>query len=136
LRVLLALDIIAAQRPRPWEASLHPHAQAYARALRRSTADRNLMRDALTRAGMRVVPVPAISAGKRSASVINAVHLPDRVLLPIRGGFLKPLDDAAIKVINTHLPPGVEIVPIPAAESERRGGALHCSMAIFPDPGS
>ncbi len=134
LRMMTSLDILGALRPRPWEHSLHPHAQAHIRALRRSAADRREMHAALSRAGFRVVPVPSLSAGDRSASVINAVHLPGRILLPIRAGFLKPLDDAAVKVLRAHLPPDVRLLPIPVAESERRGGALHCSITAFPDP--
>lgn len=134
-RVLFSLDLLASLKPRPWESSLHPHAQAYMRALRRSAADRDAMHRALADAGFRLVPVPSISAGTRSASVINALQLPDRMLIPVRGGFLSPLDDAAIKVLRTHLPSSVQVILIPAAESERRGGALHCSIAAFPDAG-
>lgn len=133
-RVLLAVDLLAAGLPIAPAPAMDAHALAYARAIRRSRADRVVMNQSLAAAGFRVVPVPSISAGNRSSSVINAIHLPDRVLLPVRGGFLKPIDDAAIKVMRSHLPPEIEITPIPAAESERRGGALHCSVAAFPDP--
>lgn len=135
-RVLLAIDILAGLQPRPWEHSLHPHAQAYFRSLRRLADDRRELTARLSPHGIRIVPVPALAADRRSASVINAVNLRDRLLVPVRNGFFKPLDDAAIRVIRQHVPPSVRIVPIPAAESERRGGAVHCSVSLFPAPPS
>jgi hypothetical protein len=136
LRVLSALDVLAAgaspgRTEPPWEAALHPHARAAMRSLRRLEDDRARLHDSLRAAGFRVVPVPSMSLGNRSASVINMVHLPSRVLVPVRGGFLRPLDDAALRTLRRELG-SVDILAIPCGESERRGGALHCSVNVFP----
>lgn len=135
-RVLAALDVLAAghadTRERPWEPTLHPHARACLRSLRRLDADRRAMHRALVeRLGVRLVPVPSLSLGNRSASVVNMVHLPGKVLVPVRGGFLRGLDDAALRVLRREFP-GLDVLAIPCAESERRGGALHCSVNVFP----
>jgi hypothetical protein len=133
MRVLTALDVLAARTPRPWEPSMHPHAQAYMRSVRRLNEDRALMNKALASAGFRVIKIPSLTMGDRSASVINMVQLPDRVLVPVRGGFMQPLDDAGLRGIAREVGPDVGVVGIPAAESERRGGAVHCSVSVFPD---
>src|SRR5690606_26808310 len=121
-RLLSALDTIAALHPRAWEPTLHPHAQAYFRSLRRAANDRRLLFESR--------PSPSPSAGgNRSVSLIHPVPLPDRSLFPAHLGLFKPVDAAAIRAIRRHVDDSVLLRPIPAAESERRGGAIHCSLS-------
>lgn len=133
-RILLVLEMLAARQERAWEKTLHPHAKAYLDSFRRRTADRAAMVARLQELGMEVIPIPGVSHDGRSASAINALNLPDGLLMPARGGLLKPLDDAAAAAFKRALPSAIRVVPVNCAESERRGGAVHCSVAVFPDP--
>ena len=55
-----------------------------------------------------------------------------RYIMPAYGGLYAPLDDAAAAAFRQALGPGVEIVPIDCAETQRRAGAVHCSCSAYP----
>lgn len=131
-RILLAMDM-AAFTPEPpmWRA---PDAagEAYARSLRRREADRTTLRNALAGQRWKVVPIPSTADGERSVNYLNGLHLKDRYLMPVHGGLMSELDDAAQQAFSTALGPEIRVVPIRTAESQRRDGAVRCSVCVLP----
>ena len=86
-----------------------------------------------TTAWTSAAPAAAINvAAKRSANAVNGVQDRGRYLMPAYGGLYAPLDEAARTAFARRLGPSVEIVPILCGESQRRYGAVHCSVAVFP----
>jgi hypothetical protein len=113
------------------------HARAYLNSFEHMKRDRQTIRDELERNGWRVVPVPSLPGGSRGLNYINAVHDRTRSLVPAYGGLYARLDRAALDVYERTLSSGgfaVSVVPILAAESQRRSGAVHCSVAAYPVP--
>lgn len=131
-RVLLAMDMAASWVSTPWEASMHPHARAYLRALRRRDAERGRLHEILRETGFVVVAVPGFAEGDRSRCPLNGVQLPRQYLMPAaRGGvgLFQLLDEAAAAVLAGGMGPECPITCIPALESECRNGGVHCSIA-------
>ncbi len=131
-RVLLAMDMAAfTPEPPKWRA---PDAagEAYARSLRRREADRTALRKALAGQGWTVVPIPSTADGERSINYLNGLHLKDRYLMPVHGGLMSELDEAAHRAFSTALGPEIRVVPIRTAESQRRDGAVRCSVCVLP----
>jgi hypothetical protein len=54
-------------------------------------------------------------------------------LMPAYGGLYHALDRAAQRAIEAALGGHVRVVPILSGESQRRGGAVHCSLSIIPE---
>jgi hypothetical protein len=131
-RFLLALDTLAfAGSPPRWKAG-DPHGAAYANTLRRREEDRAAFRDQLRGRGWKVVAVPSTSEADRSLNYLNGVHLRGAYLMPAYGGLFGDLDRAAAAVFSAELGPQVPVVPILCGESQRRVGAVRCSVCVFP----
>lgn len=127
-RFLLALDLLAAellsvQRP------ADPYLATFLDSLvYRDQARRRLWRQ-LESLGLRLVRVPSLSDAERSISAINGLHEPGRYLMPAYGGLYAPVDAAASEALQKALP-GVQVVPIFCAETQRRAGGLHCAASV------
>jgi hypothetical protein len=131
-RFLLALDVAAFG---PTDASWRPpepHGEAYARSLRRRAADRTKLREQLERLGWKVVPVPSTSDGDRSLNYLNGIHAKGLYLMPASGGLYAGLDEEVAEMFRRELGPNVKIVPILCGESQRRHGAVRCSVSVLP----
>ncbi|HYE03675.1 MAG TPA: hypothetical protein VD963_10630 [Phycisphaerales bacterium] len=93
--------------------------------------DRARLGTELSELGWEVIPVPSTSAGRLSACAVNAVHLPETVLVPGRGGMFSELDAQAAAAIGTRIAPA-SVRVLAARESLGRGGGVHCSASIWP----
>lgn len=127
-RFLTAVDLLGARDP--VEATEPGHAGAYRRALQRLARSRALLHEMLRDAGLRVVEIPAFSAGTRSLGYLNGLHTQDRYLMPAWGPPYEAVDRAAAREIEAALP-GVEVAPVLTAESQRRQGGLHCAASVW-----
>lgn len=96
--------------------------------------DRQAIHAELERNGWRVVRVPSLAGGGRGRNYVNALHDRTRSLIPAYGGLFEELDRAAREVYETTLGSAVRVLPIRSAESQRRSGAVHCSVALYPAP--
>jgi len=131
-RLLLALDTLAfAGSPPRWKAS-DPHGAAYANTLRRREEDRTKLNEQLRGLGWKVVRVPSTSEADRSLNYLNGVQLREGYLMPAYGGLFSDLDHAAADVFAREFGPQVRIIPILCGESQRRVGAVRCSVCVFP----
>lgn len=130
-RFLLAIDLyLAANLPENEIPADRPH--GYIRAIRRRDADRRALHTQLGKAGFEVVPIPSLSDNLRGINYLNGIHTPTHYYMPAWGGYFKALDDAALTAFRKTLGGQVEIVPIYCSESQRRGGALRCAVAVVP----
>jgi hypothetical protein len=127
---LLAMDLAAAGLMMP--AGLDRHTRSYYESFRRRDADRRVLVRRLESLGWRVAAVPSFADGAIGPNAVNGIHEARRFLMPAWGGFLSPLDAAAMGAWRNHLPESVEIVPVSCAESQRRLGGLHCSVSVCP----
>ncbi len=132
--MLLALDMTAASIIGPDELPPQAHAQAYLLSFQRDAADRAALHAMLEREGFTLVRIPSISNESRSLTYINGIHDRTRYLMPAWGGLYKPVDEAAVTVLQAALGPNVRIVPILSAESQRRVGAVHCAASAYYRP--
>jgi hypothetical protein len=107
------------------------HLRAYLSSIRRREDDRAAIRQSLAGAGFRVVPVPSTSEELRGTNYLNGVHTPSRYLMPAYGGLYAPLDEAASGIFRRELGRTVKIMPVLCAESQRRAGAVHCSVSTY-----
>src|SRR5262249_23317632 len=130
---LYAMDSLLSNTLKPAEVS-DSRPAGYVRALRRTTALREQMRKQLEALGWKVVPGPSISAADRSIDYLNGVHAKGLYLMPAWGGLYRGLDDAAIDAFRRACGPDVRIVPILSSESQRRNGAVRCSVGVYPKP--
>lgn len=128
-RLLLAGDVLMAEGADLQ--SVDEATAAYFAALQRAEADRLAIQHTLESAGIHVIKVPGISAGRRGLSWMNVVHDADRVLVPVYGGLFKSLDDQAIRIWSDALGPEIEVIPILCGETQRREGGLHCAVAVY-----
>ncbi|MBX3393860.1 MAG: hypothetical protein KF841_00690 [Phycisphaerae bacterium] len=106
--------------------------RAYLESFSRLDADRNRLHQLIESWGWKVVPVPCVGEGERAINPLNGIHTTRQYLMPAIGGLYAALDDSASAIFQRELGSGVEIVPIRCAESQRRAGALHCSVAVYP----
>jgi len=125
---LVAMDIFAHRVAK----SSNPHTQAYLRSFERLADDQRRLRELLTAWGWKVVPVPSFGDGDRAINTINGIHDRTRYFMPAVGGLYSRVDDAAAAIFRREMGPGVEVIPIRCAESQRRAGALHCSASVYP----
>lgn len=123
---LMAVDVVAASLGAGPGSRPEDHGSAYLRALRRADAERRALVQLLRRQGIRVVGVPSFAEADRGLNYVNAVHLPGIVLMPATGGFYAALDRAAAAIYERET--SARVVPILCAESQRRNGAVHCSV--------
>lgn len=128
---LLAIDILLIHTLTPDEVPTD-WPGGYLRAMRRATALRTDLRRQIEALGWRVVPVPSIAAADRSMNYLNGVHARDLYLMPAWGGLYRALDEAAAAVFRRECGPSVKVIPILASESQRRNGAVRCSLGVYP----
>ncbi len=133
-RFLVAIDTIALAGPKPMWRPADPHGEAYVRTLQRRDAERNELRATLGALGWRVVGVPSTSEADRSLNYLNGVHMAGRYLMPAYGGLFAGVDRSAEDVFRREMGPKIEVTPVLSGESQRRVGAVRCSMCIFPHP--
>jgi hypothetical protein len=131
-RFLLAMDILVANDAQAAQMSASPHAASYLASIRRSQRDAAALSERLRALGMHVVAVPGISNATRSITALNGIHLDGVFLMPAYGGLYRSVDEAARLAVQTALGPEVRVIPIECGESQRRCGAIHCSLSIFP----
>jgi hypothetical protein len=130
LRFLGALDVSAAlSRPGPPRSD--PYLAAYLHAIERQEQDRAVIKEQLRALGWKVHPVPSLSFGDRSTNALNGIHTPTTFLMPAYGGLFAPLDGAAAASISHAFTGQVEVVPVLSGESQRRDGAVHCSVSVM-----
>lgn len=129
-RFLLAIDHLAAGVVSTADVP-DPNLAALFRSFQRRAADRARIRTLISRLGWRVIAVPAIPEESRGINPLNGVHTRDAYLMPAYGGVFTPLDTVAQAAFQSVLGSAVAVRPIPSGESQRRQGALHCSLALF-----
>jgi hypothetical protein len=131
-RFLLALDLLVSGDLAPHEMPASRHARSYLQSLQRREADRAALHQRLRDLGMQVVATPSTSEATRSITAINGIHLRDVYLMPAYGGLYAPLDALAVASVRKALGDSVRVIPIICGESQRRCGAIHCSLSVFP----
>lgn len=127
-RFLLAMDTFVHGHIRPTDR----HAEAYLSTFLRRDADRRALDSLLTNLGWKIVGVPSLADGDRSINYLNGIHDRGHYYMPSYGGLFAPLDEAAAEVIHEELGPEIAVVPILCGESQRRVGAIHCSVNLYP----
>jgi hypothetical protein len=114
--------------------------------MQRRDDDRKKLRAQLEELGWKVIAVPSTSDGTRSLNYLNGIHIKSRYLMPAYGGLFAGLDQEAAETfrralrplqpstarVETERPGSVEVVPIFCGESQRRYGALRCSVNVLP----
>jgi class 3 adenylate cyclase len=131
---VLATDLLSSWALPVADLPFDPHSLAYLRSFQRRDADRRDMIADLRTSGFEVQRIPSLPEANRGIDYLNGVHDRRRYLLPAWGGLYARLDEAATAAFHRVLGEGVEIVPIFTSESQRRGGALHCSLSAGPRP--
>ncbi len=134
-RFLLALDVLTAETSDAASLAkqdLDPHLISYLTSMRRREVERQAVARALANEGIRIVGVPSTSDGFRSLNSLNGVHAKGVYYMPANGGLYADFDAAAKTIFENTLGPTVRVVPIRAAESLRRDGALHCAVSVIP----
>ncbi len=135
-RFLAAMDALAAAAIAPDQLPPDRHTRSYFRSLTRRRADRRSLHGMLEEQGWKVVGVPSLADAELSLNAVNGIHDPARYLMPAYGGFYAPLDRAAAATFEAELGPVVRVIPVLCGESQRRVGAVHCSVSVLPRPGS
>ena len=127
---LLALDLLQSETVRA--RSLDPNTSEYLASLERRERDRAELVSALVQSGCEIVRVPSFSDGDRGINYVNGVHTRDAYLMPAHAGLYAPLDRAAQFAFEAALGADVKVLPIATSESQRRSGAVHCSISVYP----
>ncbi len=131
-RLLVALDMLAASAIPPKSVAGDRDTVAYIKSIHRQLDDTQALSKLLADAGFTVVALPSLSAGTRSVHYLNGMHTRTAYLLPAYGGLFESVDTAAAEAIRQALDPTIRLVPIGTSESQRRNGAVHCTMSAYP----
>ncbi len=131
LRFLAALDLLTGTSGAGEQKSLDPNTAAYLRSFLRREKERFVFIRGLESAGLRIVPLPGFPEDTLGITPLNGIHERGRYLFPAYGGIYQRLDDESRAILARTLGPGVALVPIRCAETQRRGGALHCAAAAY-----
>lgn len=129
-RFLLAIDLHLALAELPQETEADGFTQAYFRSLRRMAARQNELHARLEGLGFRLIRLPSLSVDRLSINYVNALQTPEHCLLPTYGGLFEPLDRLVVSRVADAIGPDVRVTPILSSESQRRGGAVHCSIGF------
>lgn len=130
-RVLLGLDTVRSVTMSPAEWDADEALRAYLGALaRRAKAEESLHRR-LKELGFEIIPIPGLPGGKRGISALNGIHMPDSYVMPAYGGLFSTLDDAARSAFHAALGDSCRVMPVLTGESQRRSGAVHCSIVVM-----
>jgi hypothetical protein len=130
VRFLAALDLFAAGSPDAIAAQSDPYFKTFLLACAHQERDRGTLRAALEGLGWTVAPIPGLVLGDRSICPLNGIHAPSLYLMPAHGGLYADVDQAAAERISEILGPQIRILPILCGESQRRNGALRCSVSV------
>jgi hypothetical protein len=133
-RFLLALDILASSGLGPDQMPNDRYTRGFIRSLQRQDADRRALHRQLGRLGWKIVGVPSLADADRSINYVNGIHDRVRYIIPAYGGFYEPLDRAAAEVFQRELGPAITVLPVLCGESQRRLGAIHCAVSVYPRP--
>jgi hypothetical protein len=133
-RFLSAVDYLSGLSGAGEHPGLDAHSAAFLRSFLRRERERFTLVKGLEALGMRIVPLPGWPEDALGITPLNGIHDRTRYLLPTYGGLYRPLDDACAEILGRTLGPGVEIVRLGCAESQRRAGALRCSVAAILGP--
>ncbi len=131
-RYLLALDMLVSQTLPADQLPPDGHARSYLLSMSREDRERDSLNQRLRDLGMEVVPVPSISNALRSIAALNGLQLRGMFIMPAYGGLYAAVDAAAQAAVSRALGDGVRIVPVECSESQRRCGAVRCSLSVFP----
>jgi hypothetical protein len=131
---LLALDVLQSEIVWPRASPLDSNTAAYLESLHRREIDRAALVKVLAESGCKIVPVPSFSDGDRGINYVNGVQARGLYLMPVHGGFYSALDRAAQFELEAALGPLVKILPLHTSESQRRSGAVHCSVSVYSKP--
>jgi hypothetical protein len=131
---LLALDLLQSETVRARTAAADPNTAAYLESLRLRAADRLALAAALADLDFRIVRVPSFSDGDRGLNYVNGIHARGVYLMPAHGGLYASLDRAAQFVFEAALGSSVKVLPVNSSESQRRSGAVHCSVSVCAGP--
>lgn len=129
--LMLAMDLLTATTIAPPALPADRHGRAYLLSFQRRAADRRVMHRRLADAGFRVIPVPSVSEPERGVNALNGLHDSRCYLMPGYGGLYSRLDDAAAGVFRQHMGPGIEIIRVLCAETQRRSGGLRCAVSAL-----
>jgi hypothetical protein len=129
LRFLAAIDCLAGLSGAGEQPGLDAHSAAYLRSFLRRERERYTFVHGLESLGMRIVPLPGWPEDTLGITPLNGIHEQKRYLLPTYGGLYRPLDDACAEILARTLGSAIELVRVPCAESQRRAGALRCSVS-------
>jgi hypothetical protein len=129
-RLMAALDLLAASDPRAMEVLKDANHRVYLRSLRKRQEDRAQIRSTLRGLGWAICPLPGLAQGDRSINPLNGLHTTDTYLMPAYGGLYQTLDDAAVRAAGTILGNNIRIQSVRTGESQRRDGALRCSVSL------
>jgi hypothetical protein len=131
-RFLLAIDLSVSWALPFEKLPLDPHSLAYLRSMRRRDDDRREVVELLRDEGFEVVEVPSLPEQDRGIDYLNGLHEPFRYIMPAWGGLYAPLDEAAEAALMGGFGSGIGIRRVFTGESQRRGGAVHCSISALP----
>jgi len=129
LRFLSAIDYVAGISGSGQPLGLDPGTAGYLRSFLRRERERYTFVHGLEELGMRIVPLPGWPEDAQGITPLNGIHERGRYLFPTYGGLYAPLDDACAGILARTLGPEVQIVRIGCAESQRRAGAVRCSIS-------
>ncbi len=127
---LLALDLLQSETAPNESSARDPNTAAYLESLRRREADRARLVKSLSDLGFEIVRVPSFSDGDRGINYVNGVQARGVYLMPAQGGFYAALDRAAEHAFESALGSDVKTIPLHTSESQRRSGAIHCSISV------
>jgi len=133
-RFLTAIDYLAGISGAGQPSGLDPGTAGYLRSFLRRERERYTLVHGLEELGMRIVPLPGWPEDEQGITPLNGIHERGRYLFPTYGGLYRPLDESCAEILARTLGPDVEIVRIGCAESQRRAGALRCSVSPSFEP--
>lgn len=129
---LQALDLATALTLRPDELPADRHAASYLRSLQRMEQQRHNLHKQLAQLGLRVAPVPGLPDAERGITYVNGIQARGVYLMPAHAGLYARLDDVAERTFAAQFGPEIRIARIRSSESQRRSGAVHCSLSAYP----
>lgn len=127
----LGLDFLECDLPHPLEES-GPERRQYLQALNLFSAIFREQRRLLEERGWEVISVPSMPDLRWGINYLNGVHDSTRYLMPAYGGLYANVDKRAEEVLRQALGPGIKIIPLLCAETQRKFGAVHCMVSVLP----
>lgn len=110
--------------------STTPARTEFLQSIRKSQLHRAEMVAQLKQLGWKITYIPSTSDDELSLNYLNGVQLREQFLMPAYGGLFGELDEAAHASFERALP-GLKVIDIHCGESQRRNGALHCSISVL-----